>query len=568
MKYLKHSLICLAFLTFVSCNENGGDKEAIPSIQVDFLINNDDLESLGFDYSPNDLNLYKNDPDKVFFAQVGEQIEFKDISAADIPTNKTWLLDGEEWKANEINTGDFPSFKYTFDVAGLYKVSLSMGDMHVATKYVRVLDRSGVDIINSPKVLSRNEGDLSSDGLVEEDLKKESKGESKSTGVHFDASSDKLVQGQSVTFTDNTELGEEIEIRVWDFGDGTVMPTKGNRVKYNYILPGTYEVKLCLNYSDLCTSKKITVNHKPKDELEKSVVSKNKQAGENKESINQDNFFRSISFDSPSKTKVGIPVRCTDKSSPISSVWKRDWFINGEKQNYSHQFVDMVFDRAGEYVIKMCLNNQRANCIEKRIKVFESGAVPESEIALAESPKKKVDSASEGEKSSRSEGKISEPKQTPPLVLNPIRDEFICRSYSKAGFKAKYRCLKDKAWYEGTATIKVQPKTNLELLNTIVYGSEVGLVDVLVLSTDNRILGRLENVQVLPGHTSIELSEMGLTLLKGKSYYLVIVPLERKGKYVTFESAVACKQFYKEEDHVSLDFLQDAFILFDIKYCY
>jgi hypothetical protein len=558
LKYNKYLFLVIGLSLAVSCSENLPDTEPVPSIKVDFLINNDDLESLGFDYSPTDLNLFKNDPDKVFFAQVGELIEFKDISAADIPINKTWLLDGEEWKANEISTGDFPGFEYTFDVAGLYKVSLSMGDLNVATKYVRVLDRNGVDMMN------RTEPSFKRDSTEE----KRPKSNEEISGVNFIASGEKLIQGESVTFTDNTILEEEIDIRVWDFGDGTVMPTKGNRVKYNYILPGTYTVKLCLNYSDLCQSKIITVNHRPKENGNRKVAVREVKPDKTNSTDSKERIFRSIGFDSPSKTKIGMPIRFTDKSTPISSVWKRDWFINGEKQNYSHQFVDMVFDKSGEYVIKMCLNNQRANCIEKRIKVFENKDVSETEVILAEAKKEPVKKDNYAEALDDKNVKVETQRIPPSYLLNPIKDEFVCRSYSKAGFKAKYRCLEEKAWYKGRATIKIIPRADMELLNTIVYGSEVGLVDVLILSSDNKVQGRLENVQILPGHTSIELSEMGLTLRKGKSYYLVIIPLERKGKFVSFESAVACKQFYAEEDHVSLDFFQDAYILFDIKYCY
>lgn len=559
LKYFIYTLLLLSLYLSVSCTNTEQDKDPVPSIKVDFLINNDDLQSLGFDYTPTDLNLFKNDPDKVYFAQLGETIEFKDISSAEIPINRTWLLDGEEWKANEMNIGNFPSFEYTFDVAGLYKVSLSMGDLHVATKYVRVLDRKGVDNFH----IARTQNESQTEGAIS-DQRAQAISENV-LGVRFEASNEKLIQGQSVTFTDHTELNEEIEIRVWDFGDGTVMPTKGNRVKYNYILPGTYTVKLCLNYSNLCTTKKITVNHRPKDGANRNVALKDKPVNTIDNEDSKDRIFRSIGFDSPSKTSIGVPIRFTDKSSPISSVWKRDWFINDEKQNYSHPNVDMVFDKAGEYVIKMCLNNQRANCIEKRIKVFEQDAISEQEISLAQAENIPESGDGRGTKNNQdNSGELIKPT----YLLNPIKGEFICRSYSKAGFKAKYRCLEDKVWYDGTAMIKLKPQSDIELLNTLVYGSEVGLADVLIMSTDNKVLGKLENVQILPGHTSIELSEMGLTLRKGKSYYLVIVPMERKGKFVSFESAVACKQFYEEEDQVYIEFLQEAFILFDIKYCY
>ena len=376
-----------------------------------------------------------------------------------------------------------------------------------------------------------------------------------------------MTQGQSVTFTDHSAIGSEIELRLWDFGDGTVMPTKGNRVKYNYILPGTYVVKLCLDPINICETKVIRVDPRSKSEYQKQIEQvKGKDSDESNEK--EERFFRFIGFESPSKVAIGQAIRLTDKSSPNALVWKRDWFINGEKQNYSQQYVDMVFDEPGDFEIKMCLNNQRENCVEKSIKVYAEEKDLKSVYATKEQRQEKTSGQNTiAQKTKASSSKTKDaPSNT--VVRFEYEDEFICRSYSKAGFKSRFRCLEDKLWYEGEALIKLKPNTTIELLNAKAYGNSSGLADVIISTKGQQVIGRTENIQILPGYTSLEFSEMAVTLEAGETYYMHIIPQEHRGEYVKFENGIACRQFFEADKNIEIEYDNEAYILYDIKYCY
>jgi hypothetical protein len=131
------------------------------------------------------------------------------------------------------------------------------------------------------KTNTKNEGSTikSKDGLVDEVEKTPTQGPTTTNGsgsisipplpnVSFKASEDQIYTGQSVVFTDNTDLPSGFRLRnyEWDFGDGAKSRgTTPREIQHSYSTPGVYEVKLCYNNGSVCSkSFSIRVETEPK----------------------------------------------------------------------------------------------------------------------------------------------------------------------------------------------------------------------------------------------------------------------------------------------------------------
>ena len=185
---------------------------------MNFHINDQEIESLGLDYDEEDLSLYKNDPDKIYFTTVGEKIEFEDVSLPYLNDETQWFLDSEELKGQQIIALNKSSFNYVFETPGIYRISLKRGDAGSVTKFVRVIDKNAHSIT------------VGSDVSAIEDL-----GETGDIGFFevfdFSISNPKPAKWEAIVLEDISKTSNTIEQRLWDFGDGTIIPTKGKKVK-------------------------------------------------------------------------------------------------------------------------------------------------------------------------------------------------------------------------------------------------------------------------------------------------------------------------------------------------
>jgi len=233
-------LLFFAFilLCFTACNKNANSTAG----DVDFLINDEELESLGTDYDEDDLSLYKNDPDKIYFTAVGESVDFEDVTEPSNEYESQWFLDSEEWPTQKMVAKNKSSFSYIFETPGIYRISLKRGKGHSSTKFVRVLDRTTGSVSVDNGASAQN--DLGTTGDI-----------GNFQVFDFSISNPKPAKWEAIVLEDVSRTEEEITNRLWDFGDGTIIPTKGTKVKYSYDRPGVYEVKLCVNLTNNCKRK-------------------------------------------------------------------------------------------------------------------------------------------------------------------------------------------------------------------------------------------------------------------------------------------------------------------------
>lgn len=575
MKPVVFILFTLIFLVCSSCNKNSINGE---SERVNFSINDQEIESLGVDYNEEDLSLYKNDPDKIYFTTVGEKIEFKDVSLPDLTEDIQWFLDSEELKGQQIIALNKSRFNYVFETPGIYRVSLKRGEAGSVTKFVRVIDKSAHSIsiredVNSVQDLGST-GDI---GYFEV--------------FDFSISNPKPAKWEAIVLEDISKTDKTIDQRLWDFGDGTIIPTKGEKVKYSYDRAGVYEVKLCVNMTNNCKRKRIIVtesnegapniiaenlsNKAKEEEFAKADFSGPKNyedEPDSKRKPTKKDFYnapsseivsvpakkveivlQNIGFDIPETVQAGLPVRIKDQSFPDNAIRSRSWYIDGEKQFFHQRTVNYIFDTPGTYEIKMCLNKKADQCMIQKINVYQKSVIEEEE------EEEEVDVAEFVE--------VEKKEITyTPVVSKPSKG-FMCQSYGKAGLKSKYKCTTNKDYHYGNAIVTVTPNKTLELQNAEIYGEIDGYMDVFLLDDGFVELGRIKNVQVLPGYSTIEFADLAFTLEKGKSYSILLKPKSSNGKKIGLENASTCQvPIYQNED-LTVNYQGKAFVMYDIKYC-
>jgi len=155
----------------------------------------------------------------------------------------------------------------------------------------------------------------------------------------------------------------------------------------------------------------------------------------------------------------------------------------------------------------MCLNKKADLCMIDTINVYQNQVVDEVEAEVAITKPEKVK---------------REVTYTP-IVSKPSKG-FMCQSYGKAGLKSKYKCTTDREFYYGNAIVNILANNDLELQNAEIYGDVDGYMDVFLLDDKFVELGRIKNVQVLPGYSTIEFADLAFTLEKGKSYSILLKP--------------------------------------------
>lgn len=542
-------------------------------IEVDFLINNEELESLGFEYDEEDFSLYKNDPDKVYFTTVNEQVEFKDITIPVTENKRKWYLDNKEWKAEKVELRNLPTFTHTFETPGLYKVKLVINDLQKVTKFVRVLDKS-----NDARLVDASKSKSKSQSLFEKEASSAQRDIGDFEVFDFVVSKNNPEKWEAIVFEDVSKTDQKITKRFWDFGDGTIIPTKGSKVKYSYARSGVYEVKMCVNMTNNCKRKRITVSEPnlKEDNLLAKASTKNKAEGKEntttesvtalkstvdsknapskKRNTNSAAILQNLGFDLPTKVQAGLPVRMKDFSFPDEAINSRSWYIDGVKQYFHQRTVNYIFDSPGTFEIKMCLNKKKDQCVIKKINVYQNEVVKAEEIPVVQEvefekpePEKKIEYI--------------------PVVSKPSKG-FMCQSYGKAGLKSKYKCTTDREYHYGNAIVNITPSLDIELQNAEIYGESDGYMDVMLLDDSFTEIGRIKNVQVLPGYSTIEFADLAFTLEKGKKYSILLKPKSTKKKKIGLENANGCKvpAYYNED--LKVEYQGTAFVMYDIKYCF
>jgi PKD repeat protein len=541
------------------------------------LINDEEIESLGIDYDEEDLSLYKNDPDKIYFTTLGEQIDFEDISLPTIENKSQWFLDSEELSIQKIIAQNKTSFSYTFETPGIYRVSLKRGDKGSVTKFVRVIDKNSHSVSLNNGATAQN--DLGASGNIGD-----------FEVFDFSISNPKPGKWEAIVLEDISKTEEKINKRLWDFGDGTIIPTNGNKVKYSYDRAGVYEVKMCVNLTNNCKRKRIIVSESgagvpnviaenlERQEEEDLLAEANMQGpktirGIKKEENNiqkRDNFnapsseissipertvdvvLQNVSFDLPEKVQAGLPVRIKDQSFPDEAIRSRSWYIDGEKQFFHQRTVNHIFDTPGTYEIKMCLNKKADLCMVDKINVYQQPIIEDTELEVEEAVAIQED--------------MKPVISYIPIVSKPTKG-FMCQSYGKAGLKSKYKCTTNKEFHYGNAIVTIVANKTLELQNAEIYGDSDGYMDVFLLDDEFIEIGRIKNVQVLPGYSTIEFADLAFTLEKGKSYSILLKPKGSRKKKIGLENAATCQvPIYNNED-LTVDYQGKAYVMYDIKYC-
>lgn len=357
--------------------------------------------------------------------------------------------------------------------------------------------------------------------------------------VDFSVSKTSVETGESISFKDMSYPSEAVKNQVWDWGDGNTMAIRRGAVKYSYLNPGTYTVKLCLNYSSKCKSKKITVKEAKKAIVAAPAVVK-EEPKEVKEVEKPKPTVSKVTISSASKTLVGKPIEIKDETYPAEAVTSREWFINGEKSNLTNKRFSKTFEKAGTYKVKLCINGGSSLCETKTITVEEK---PKPEPKPE--PTKEVSKAS-----------------TPPAA----ETEFFAMDASRSGLRSSQRCPdSDVEFYTGKTEITLSPVVRMELMNARIYGQKVGLAKVTLKAMDGSITRKINNVQILPGPSTIEFGDFGIILKAGKKYMLTIEPMS-SAETVALENGGKCNTTFASDNKLEVSYKDNVMTLFDIKF--
>lgn len=589
---MKISLLALSVIFSIlivsSCSKKSESKNG-----YDFLINNKEIETFEHDYSEEDLELYKNDPDKVFYVKTNKQVYFEANELASFKDIK-WFLNGKLWKNAE---GNVNSFKHTFRVPGLYKIKLSVAGEEDILKFVRAID------------------DGSGSGVHQEHTaSEETIPASVKNGVYFNTDIDSPKKWEAVLFTDVSDIGEPIKRRIWDFGDGTVIPSSGESVKYSFSKAGKYNVKLCVNLSEKCFKKVVivkeedamadlkvkkmpTTSNKPaktkltkkSESISNSMVdnssretkeSNDAQSGSvatvsesekiEKQPLKEAVALKHVKITGPTSIRVGAPVRFVDHSTPAEAIQFRSWYINGELQNFHQKSVDMIFDEPGEYTVKMCLNYMSKYCKEIHVLARGTEQMQQESVASKKGKTKGTFGTSVGPLNLPSD-KLSPTPEFEPIQPVSEDQQYFCQSYERAGLKSNYKCSTYKDYFNGVTVMTLKPNVNMELHNAKIFGNEIGFIDIVLSDSEEEIVGVLKKVQVLPGQTVLEFTELAMTLEAGKTYELTISTLPQTSKMrkkVGLLNASSCTVPFYDNENLKIDYQDEVQVIYDIKYCF
>lgn len=572
----------LLLITVTSCKRDEPRRNSA-ILEVDFLTNERDLEKFQTEFTEQEFERDNNDPNKVLTVAVGEPVKFQDTSPGTTSNTKlVWKLNDNEWEQAE-NDGKthVPEFTHVFETPGFHRISLYVDDLSYATKLIKVVSADFVS--DSPQVEPEGTEDEAQEIVVEEPKKddlfdtpnntvqrEEPKpiaevekptvtkksptptvkkttpppAPAKLTNIDFSIKGDMLA-GNSLELRDLSGPSSAIFVRQWDFGNGTTQKTKGGVYNQLYFSAGDYTITLCLNNSNQCTSKKVTIKPKPprKELADVKPVSKPTPEPAKAPEITK------VEFKVPSTAMVGTTVNISDRSQPSSAIIKRKWAfgdgtpdLNTGKSSISH-----VFTKAGKYTIKMCLNDMNDKCYTESITITEKP----KPVVVAEEPK---------------------PSNTSTTTTTPISNPNWLDTYDgttpgRVGLLSSQKCDETTSeWHEGAAYINISPKKPMELDVAKVYANKNGTVDIILTTGDKKETGVLSNIQVNPGPSNIYLTDLAIILEPGEKYTLMIKP-SASSTDLKLENAVKCSPRPLPSDVVNVNY-NEKFVLYDLKFFY
>lgn len=561
-------------LIIVSCKRDQPFEETA-IIEVDFLMNEMDLQKLGLEFTEQELERNINDPNKVLTVKVGEPVKFKDTSGGPSSnTKRKWVLNDNEWKLSETKADgmNVPEFTYTFEDPGFHRISLYIGESNYATKLVKVVSGDYIaadqpletmdvetpdesqsnDIVAdqptqrpqptqpaprpAPSNKSTNQPSSGSNNNTAQSNTKPAPEPAKITSVNFSIPATATV-GQSFELKDLSQPSNAITTRQWDLGDGTTQKTRGDTYRHMYFSDGEKSVTLCLNNSDQCVTKRIMVKPKPVVAAAPDKPKDPAPAPPKKPEVT------SVDFNLPETAVVGTSVNLMDRSQPSSAVVKRRWsFGDGTPDlNTGKSSVSHVFNKAGKYTVKVCVNDSD-KCSSKEIEITEPVVVAEEKPASsATSSSNTATSESGGLDYSKYDG-------TRP---------------GNVGLLSSQKCNPQEIkMSDGTATISLSPKKMMELEKAKVYADNNGTLDITLKNSKGSVEGELSGIQVNPGNTTIYLIDLAVILVPGEKYTLTI-----KSSGVKLEDSAGCSPNTLKSDVVSLNY-GDNYILYDLAFIY
>lgn len=568
---LSSLFVLVIMLAFSACK---GDKQekSIKDLyegpdKINFLINGEEItgpdgnsnDKIGVDFPTSYYYENKQNPEIVHLVPTMDSVIFKDISqfSEGAPGERQWFLDGQPLGKSGKEVAIYS------EVAGTSEVILKFNDQTYVRKgiyFTDVVDYSEdfatVDTEEEPM-----EEETEEMAMVEETEKtvrstpppppsrkktntntnnssRPAKNTVKSTPPppppaeieRVDFKIDKLTAetGEKIFFTDASEPAIAVKNRVWDWGDGITSSTRGRTFGYSYSKPGNYTVKLCLNYSSKCTTKTIKITKAeqviveappkatPPPEVKKAEVSK-------------------VVINSASKTIVGKPIEVKDDSYPGSAVTSRSWYVNGKKENFTSSKFSKTFDKPGNYTIKLCVNGE-TKCTTKVITI--------------EDKPKPVETAS-----------------TSSSATSNVDEEFFAMATSRTGLRTSQRCPEDNAkWFDGKTEVTLTPKVMLELMSATYVGKKIGKAKITLRSADGKVNEVINNSQILPNTSTIELGDFTTVLQPGTTYTLTVEPMS--GSEVLLEDGGNCNTSFAADERLGVSYKDNVMTLYNLKFAY
>ena len=561
-------LILFSFILISSCKRDA-PAEDMAVIEVDFLLNERDLEKFGLEYTAQEFARDNEDPNRILTVKVGEPVKFKDTTlGTPSESARKWVLNDNEWKeAQNDKNVHVPEFTHVFQKDGFYQISLYIGESNYATKLIKVVSGEYIaaDVAENQdqdpaEDMSNAKDDLfaddvvannSSQDIVPKPTNTETKPKPKAepvrpparptppvkiSRVSFSAPGEVTV-GQTFELRDMSSPASAVKVRNWDFGNGSTQRQKGSSYSQMYFTPGEFNITLCLNDSDQCTSKRIMVKPRPP---RKEVVTNKPPKPE--PPVVKKVEVASVEFNIPTSATVGESVSFADRSQPSSAVMKRQWsFGDGSADlNTGRSSISHIFQKTGTFTIKLCVNDSD-KCTTQEITIKDKLAP----VVVETKPKETSTASDDGFDLSNYDGSRT----------------------GRVGLLSSQKCDETTfEWHKGAAFINITPKKPMELEEAKVYADKNGKVDIILTTGDKKETGVLKNVQVNPGSSVIYLTDLAIILEPGVKYTLMIKPSDSSSD-LQLENAVKCSPKPLPSEIVGINY-NKKFVLYDLKFYY
>ena len=405
--------------------------------------------------------------------------------------------------------------------------------------------------------------------------------------------------GQRIEISDMSSPGSAVNRRTWTV-DGKSYSRQTQNLTFDR--PGEYNIKLCINGNQNCSTKKITIVASSADQ---PVVS--------------------AQISAPNAAKVGETVTFSDISSPSNEIKSREWTI--DNKTYNGKDVSITFNSTGIKEVKLCINGSD-NCISSTINInaepsadsdktkvsvdftmpdkvklgdkltLRSGASPQSAVTstiwyvnsrkVSDKTSYTFDANKEGtfeitleangirkSKKVKVESKtadITKPEDSP-VTKNvgtyvPNDEDFYCNSEKSGGIPSTARCGEsnaDKKW-SGTVTIEFTPKKRCALQEVTISTNASGSVKIKMSNGQNYI--EQDEFYVNRGNSTIALEDLYYAMEPNWTYYMTITPVKGSGgKVPQLENSSPCNPTDNTDSNLKINY-RNNYVIYDLKYCY